>query len=133
MTIQRHWRGYAARKALRRQNEVFARLQRRIRSRNAGKQEQTERRLAENELKFQMMLQHRREQRQRKCELIELIEILPAHELPLFFDRQREEATVTIQTYWRGLRTRRWYARVRQEVVENRAARVIQYAVSVFF
>lgn len=129
VTIQRHWRGYAARKSLRRQNEAFARLQRHIRARTLRRHEATERRMAENELKFQLVLAHRREQRRRKCELLELIEILPAHQLPAFMERQREQATLTIQTQWRGLRTRRWYARQRQAAVEERAARRIQFAV----
>lgn len=129
VTIQRHWRGFAERKRLRRLNQTLASFQLKYRARREMNERRAQRRLAEQELKFQLVLAHRRRQRQRKCELAELIQILPADQIALFEERQRDYAATIIQSCFRGYRQRRAFMATRQNAIEKRAAITIQTTV----
>lgn len=129
VTIQRHWRGYVVRQQLKRKSHTVERLQQQVRARRELKAKRNERRIAKNEIKFKLLLVHRRQQRQRNCQMLELIEILPADQLPTFEERQREYAATLVKAAWRGYRVRRQLDAVRRRVVEIRAAKKIQLAV----
>jgi hypothetical protein len=127
--IQRHWRGYAERQRLRRLNQTFARMQQKYRAQKRANEKRKQKRLAQDELKFKLMLEHRRRQRQRKVDLIELMEILPPNQIEPFMERQREFAARTIQACFRGYKERKQMANIKKNAIEYKAAVKIQLAV----
>jgi hypothetical protein len=107
VTIQRHWRGYAVRKRLRERETATVTIQKNLRAYRERKEDRANKQQVENELKFELMLAHRRRQRQRHLEMLELISVLPADQLAAFEERRREYAVTVIQSAYRSYLVRR--------------------------
>ena len=129
MKIQRVWRGYQARKELREKNSKIKLLQRVYRNRQEKRDQEQAKKVAEDELRFQLMLKHRRKQRQKQMELAALIDILPANKIDSYMEKQREYSAKIIQATWRGHRVRKNFHKSRQNMIQFRAAVTIQTAV----
>ena len=114
------------RKRLAKVNKAFADFQRKYRKRRSKEEKQKQLKMAKSELQFQLVLEHRRKQRARKVEMLELLEILPAHKIEGYLEKQREYSATVIQANWRGYRARRMFEERRGEVVRDRAAVKIQ-------
>lgn len=127
--IQKHWRGYVARKKLKKMNASFATFQRKYRARRAAKEKAQEVKLAKDELKFQLILKHRRMQRLRKVQLFELIDILPSNQIVPFMEKQREYSATIIQACFRGYMQRKKYQRMIEQRRVIKAVVCIQRAV----
>ncbi|RNA11417.1 IQ calmodulin-binding motif-containing [Brachionus plicatilis] len=104
-------------------------LQKAYRSHLEKREKVRTKKMADDELRFQLMIKHRRRQRQRHIKLSNLIEILPANKIDKFMERQREDSAKIIQASWRGYRTRKNLVQTRQILIQNKAARKIQIAV----
>jgi hypothetical protein len=127
--IQKTWRGYRTRTRLARLNKLVARVQRAYRAkRERAESARVERRVRED-LKFELLLQHRRAQRERRIRHAALVDILPADELDNYMERERERSAVLIQARYRGYSVRRKLGHVRAKLVEFKAAACIQRAV----
>jgi len=63
--IQKVWRGYSERKRLKKINQSFAKLQNKFRAKKQVEDMKKQKKMALDELRFQLMLEHRRKQRQR--------------------------------------------------------------------
>ena len=124
--IQKHWRGFMSRKRLKRSNAEFAQLKQ-VEEREQQKREQAK---AHDELRFQLLLEHRRQQRHRKVQLMQIIEILPANQIETYFERQRIYSIQVIQAAFRGFIARRKLKQTRDQMLRVRAAISIQQAVS---
>ena len=111
---------------LRKMNKSFARLQQNFRARQILDSKRRERQMANDELRFQLLLEHRRKQRQRKVDMIELLEILPPDQIGKYFEKQRDYSARIIQANYRGYRQRKLFNQQREEIRENRAAICIQ-------
>ena len=133
IVIQKHWRGYVARKQLQKTSRAFALFQRKYRARKEREEEQRVKRLADEELRFQLLLKHRRQQRQRKINLMHVLEILPPGQISAYFDRQREYSARIIQSTFRGYRERKRFAQTRTYAIQAKAAICIQQAVSILY
>ncbi len=133
IVIQAHWRGYAMRKRLRKANQAFAKLQQEYRQKKAEQEMQKQKQLAEEELKFQLLLRHRREQRERKVQLMQIIEILPLNQIEAYFERQREYSAKLIQSAYRGYRKRKAFAQQKDHLIRAKAAILIQQSVIFFY
>jgi hypothetical protein len=90
-------------------------------------EERTQRLLAE-ELRFQLLLEHRRKQRKHKLDQLELLKILPADQIEKYLDRQRHFSATLIQACYRGYRERIKLAKHRESIMRERAAVCIQRA-----
>ena len=110
-------------------SKSFAKFQKIYRAKKELNERKRQKKLANNDLKFQLMLEHRRRQRQRNIKMRELLEILPPNQIESFFEKQREEATIKIQAAFRGYRERKILGNKRQYLIENKAATSIQRAV----
>lgn len=88
--------------------------------------------MAQDELKFQLLIEHRRRQRQKKMQLCDLIEVLPPNQIEPFLERQREHSATLIQAVWKGYRTRKMLKATKEEAVRIRAAIIIQQGVRRF-
>ena len=131
--IQKTWRGYKSRKSLKKANEAFSKFQSFYRRK---KQESEELKLmneAQNELKFQLALEHCRKLRKRNLTMAELIKIVPANEIDKYLQRQREAAAIKIQANYRGYTQRKKINNKREFFEKAKAAICIQRAVSNLF
>jgi hypothetical protein len=86
-----------------------------------------------NELKFNLILEHRRKQKKRKLDLMQLIEILPPHQIAAFFEKQMEHAATKIQAFYRGFIERRLFKANKEVMIRRKAAIIIQKAVKYLF
>ncbi len=124
--IQKTWRGYIARKRLKKLNKSFAKLQNKYRARKNLESEKKQKKLALDELRFQLMLEHRRKQRQRNIKMMELIEILPPNQIEKYMEKQREYSAVIIQANFRGYRERKLLEKKKDIMIKTKAAIHIQ-------
>jgi len=124
--IQKTWRGHMDRKRLRKINESFAQFQKKYRARRTLEEKKNQMTKARDELQFQLMLEHRRKQRQRKIEMLELMEVLPAYKIEDYLEKQREYSAIVIQAGWRGYKTRKEFYKKIEDIRRNRAAVKIQ-------
>ncbi len=124
--IQKTWRGYIARKRLKKLNKSFAKLQNKYRARKNLESEKKQKKLALDELRFQLMLEHRRKQRQRNIKMMELIEILPPNQIEKYMEKQREYSAVIIQANFRGYRERKLLEKKKDIMIKTKAAIYIQ-------
>jgi hypothetical protein len=127
--IQKTWRGYQARKRLKKLNEAFSKFQKIYQAKRECKDKKKQQQMARDELKFQLVLEHRRRQRQKKMQLLELLEILPADKIEDYLERQRHYSATKIQASFRGYRARKELANHREQILRTRAAIKIQRAV----
>lgn len=126
--IQKTFRGYMDRKRLKKANKGMAKFQKSYRAKKELENKKKHQQAAKDELQFQLLLQHRRKQRQRKMEMLELLEILPAYQIEEYLEKQREYSARIIQANFRGYLARKKFAKKRQEIVRERAAVKIQRA-----
>lgn len=129
MIIQKTWRGYQERKRLRKLNEGFSKFQKIYQAKREVKDKRKQKQMARDELKFQLVLEHRRRQRQKKVKLLELLEILPADKIEDYLEKQRQYSATKIQAGFRGYRARKELTKHREEILRERAAVKIQRAV----
>jgi myosin heavy subunit len=129
MIIQKTWRGYQERKRLRKLNEGFSKFQKIYQAKREFKDKRKQKQMARDELKFQLVLEHRRRQRQKKVKLLELLEILPADKIEDYLEKQRQYSATKIQAGFRGYRARKELTKHREEILRERAAVKIQRAV----
>lgn len=108
-------------------------LQQAYRSHLEKKEKKRTKKMADDELRFQLMLKHRRRQRQRQIKMANLIEILPANKIETYMERLREDSAKIIQATWRGYRTRKIMVETRETMIRNKAARKIQASVIKLF
>jgi hypothetical protein len=104
--IQKTWRGYSTRKHVHRINKQN-----------------------HDELKFQLLLEHRRNQRKRKIELLEIIEILPPDQIEEYIQKQRHFSAKMIQANFRGYLQRKKLSKLKQQQQQHKAAVTIQRGV----
>lgn len=128
--IQKTWRGYKCRKEMRDKADKTKILQKAYRSHLEKKERARTKKMVDDELRFQLMLKHRRIQRQRNIKLANLIEILPANKIDIFMERLREDSAKIIQATWRGYQTRKKMSQTRQILIQTKAAKKIQAAVN---
>ena len=127
--IQKRWRGYRTRTRLARLNKMVLRVQRAYRDKcERNESERVERRVRDD-LKFELMLQHRRAQRERSVRTAALIDILPAEEIDEYMEHEQERSATLIQAHYRGYRARKKLVHVRAKLIEYKAAACIQRAV----
>ncbi|CAF0736431.1 unnamed protein product [Brachionus calyciflorus] len=129
LVIQKVWRGYKARKSLKEKMSKVTTLQKAYRNRLAKKETDKAKKMADDELRFQLLILHRRKQRQKQVQLAELIEILPANKIDWFMEKQREDAAKRIQALWRGYQVRKNFQKSKQKMIRIRAVVKIQTAV----
>lgn len=124
--IQKIWRGYKERKNLKKLNKSFAIFQKKYRNHKRADDEKKQKKIAFDELRFQLMLQHRRKQRQRNIQMLELLEILPPNQIEIYMDKQREYSARLIQANYRGYRQRKLFDKNKAEIIQYKAAVKIQ-------
>ena len=117
------------RKQLKQANKAFSKFQLNYRAKKEVIEKKKLKRQAEDELKFQLLLEHRRRQRQRKIEMVELLHILPPNQIERYLEKQREYSAKIIQANFRGYRQRKVFHSVRVKAVKIKAAICIQRAV----
>ncbi len=118
---------------MRKVNQAFAKFQQKYRSKRLRDNDKKQRENARNELRFQLVLEHRRKQRQRKMELLELLEVLPPSQIESYFEKQREYSAKLIQANFRGYLSRKKFRNERIQLVRTRAAVHIQRTVILDF
>lgn len=123
------WRGYRSRMALKKANEAFSKFQVSYRRKKEEADDEKQYQMAQSELKFQLALQHCRKLRKRNLTMAELIQIVPANEIDKYLQRQKENAVITIQAYYRGYIQRKKLNQKRETVEQFRAAVCIQRTV----
>jgi hypothetical protein len=131
--IQKTWRGYLIRKKLRRRNEAMAKFHQKYRQRKQMEEDKKQKLAVEQELRFQLLLEHRRKQRQRNVDMLELLEILPANQIDKYYEKQRDYSATVIQAWYRGCKTRQLMKTVKKDAKEIKAAICIQRAVCLIF
>jgi hypothetical protein len=114
------------RKRLKKLNDGFAQFQKKYRARRTLEEKKKQMSKARDELQFQLMLEHRRKQRQRNIQLLELLEVLPAHKIENFLEKQREYSATVIQAGWRGYKARKEFNKQKEAIKRHRAAVKIQ-------
>ena len=124
--IQKTWRGYVARKRLKKLNKSFSKLQNKFRANRNLEMEKKQKKLASDELRFQLMLEHRRRQRKRNIKMLEIIEILPPNQIENYMEKQREYSAVIIQANFRGYRERKILEKKKDHMIKTKAAIRIQ-------
>ena len=127
--IQKTWRGHMTRVRIRKVNEAFAKFQQKFRAKRQRDNDLRQRENARHELRFQLVLEHRRKQRQRKMEMLELLEILPPGQIESYLEKQREYSAKLIQANFRGYLSRKQFQNERIQLMRTRAAVQIQRAV----
>ena len=129
MLIQKTWRGHMERKRLKKANRSFAKFQQNYRAKREREEKAKQQKAAKDELRFQLVLEHRRKQRQKKMEMLELLEILPADQIENYLEKQRQYSATVIQSFYRGYRARKDFDKNRLNIIQTRAAIKIQRAV----
>jgi hypothetical protein len=124
--IQKVWRGYSERKRLKKINQSFAKLQNKFRAKKQVEDMKKQKKMALDELRFQLMLEHRRKQRQRNIKMLELLEILAPNQIEKYLDKQREYSACIIQANYRGYIQRKLFQKNKEQIVMNKAAVEIQ-------
>lgn len=127
--IQKTWRGHMERKRLKKANKSFAKFQQNYRARRELEEKFKQQKMAKDELRFQLVLEHRRKQRQKKMEMLELLEILPADQIENYLEKQRQYSATVIQAFYRGYRVRKDFNKNRVQIIQTKAATKIQRAV----
>jgi hypothetical protein len=117
------------RKKLKAANKSFSQFQKKYRKRKEVESDRKNKEMLEDELKFFLLLEHRRKQKQRKLDLMQLIEILPSLKIGAYFEKQKEDAAKKIQAFYRGYRERKMFQSKRESLIQRKAAIVIQQAV----
>ncbi|GFN86337.1 Iq calmodulin-binding motif-containing protein 1-like [Plakobranchus ocellatus] len=104
--IQAVWRGYAARRRLRKADKAFAKFQKSYRLKRA---EQEQVKLAtqfQSELYHQMKMKRQKMLRAFNEKRLQTMEILPAARIEEYLRKEKSVAALRIQTLWRGHRER---------------------------
>ena len=114
---------------MRKVNQAFTKFQQKFRAKRQRDNDKKQRENARNELRFQLVLEHRRKQRQRKMELLELLEVLPSSEIESYFEKQREYSAKLIQANFRGYLSRKKFQNERIQLMRTKAAVQIQRTV----
>ena len=114
-------------------DRAFAKFHRQLRKKKEKLLDDKQKKLAEEELKFQLLLDHRRKQRQRKIEMAQLIEIIPSNQIDKYFEKQREYSATLIQASYRGYKQRKLMPEIRDKMEKFKAAVCIQRAVFFLF
>ncbi|KAG7326915.1 hypothetical protein KOW79_010316 [Hemibagrus wyckioides] len=130
--IQAVWRAHQTRCRLKKLPRAVSVLQRSFRERRRQKQAETEKRLAEEELRHQVRLRRQRAIRQFRQRQLHLIEILPAEHLARFLGELENRAALLIQRVWRGHRERRRFEQNRYHLRQHKAAVTLQRAILAF-
>ncbi|KAK3787699.1 hypothetical protein RRG08_031928 [Elysia crispata] len=124
--IQAVWRGFAARRKLRKANRAFAKFQKSYRLKKA---EQEQVKLA---TQFQSELYHKMKMKRQKMlrafheKRLQTMEILPAARIEEFLKKEKSVAAVRIQTLWRGHRERLKFTERQSVAQQVKAAIKIQ-------
>ncbi|KAK3575462.1 hypothetical protein QTP86_026846 [Hemibagrus guttatus] len=130
--IQAAWRAHQTRCRLKKLPRAVSVLQRSFRERRRQKQAETEKRLAEEELRHQVHLRRQRAIRQFRQRQLHLMEILPAEHLARFLGELENRAALLIQRVWRGHRERRRFEQNRYRLRQHKAAVTLQRAILAF-
>ncbi|TSK62670.1 IQ calmodulin-binding motif-containing protein 1 [Bagarius yarrelli] len=130
--IQAAWRARQTRCRLKKLPRAVSVLQRSFRERRRQRQEETEKRLAEEELRHHVHLRRQRAIRQFRQRQLHLMEILPAEHLARFLGELENKAALLIQRVWRGHRERRHFEQNRYQLRQHKAAVTLQRAILAF-
>ncbi|KAF4080180.1 hypothetical protein AMELA_G00167490 [Ameiurus melas] len=130
--IQASWRAHQTRCRLKKLPRAVSVLQRSFRERRRHRQAETEKRLAEEELRHQVRLRRQRAIRQFRQRQLHLMEILPAEHLARFLGELENKAALLIQRVWRGHRERRRFEQNRYHLRQHKAAVTLQRAILAF-
>ncbi|XP_034156689.2 IQ calmodulin-binding motif-containing protein 1 [Pangasianodon hypophthalmus] len=130
--IQAAWRAHQTRCRLKKLPRAVSVLQRSFRERRRQRQAETEKRLAEEELRHQVRLRRQRAIRQFRQRQLHLMEILPAEHLAQFLGELENRAALLIQRVWRGHRERRRFEQNRYHLRQHKAAVTLQRAILAF-
>ncbi|KAK2857486.1 hypothetical protein Q7C36_005405 [Tachysurus vachellii] len=130
--IQAAWRAHQTRCRLKKLPRAVSVLQRSFRERRRQKQAETEKRLAEEELRHQVRLHRQRAIRQFHQRQLHLMEILPAEHLARFLGELENRAALLIQRVWRGHRERQQFKQNRYHLRQHKAAVTLQRAILAF-
>ena len=117
------------RKKLEKAHKSFSKFQLKYRAKKEMNEKRKAKRQAEDELRFQLLLAHRRRQRQRKLEMIELIKILQPNQIEKYLEKQREHSALIIQANYRGYRQRKIFNSIKDDKIKIKAVICIQRAV----
>ena len=117
------------RKKLEKAHKSFSKFQLKYRARKEIDEKRKAKRQAEDELRFQLLLEHRRRQRQRKLDMVELIKILQPNQIEKYLEKQREQSALIIQANFRGYRERKLFNLIKNDKIKIKAVVCIQRAV----
>lgn len=121
------------RKKLEKAHKSFSKFQLKYRAKKEVNEKRKAKKLAEDELRFQLLLEHRRKQRQRKLEMVELIKILQPNQIEKYLEKQREQSALVIQANYRGYRQRKLFNLIKHDKIKLKAVICIQRTVIHFF
>jgi hypothetical protein len=110
-------------------NLAFSKFQVSYRRKKEEAENTKQYKMAQDELKFQLALEHCRKLRKRNLTMAELIKIVPANEIDKYLQKQKENAVILIQAHYRGYLQRKLVDGKRNNVEQFRAAVCIQRAV----
>ncbi|XP_028811397.1 IQ calmodulin-binding motif-containing protein 1 isoform X2 [Denticeps clupeoides] len=130
--IQAAWRAHQTRRRLLKLPQAIRTLQRTFRERKWQREEQTERRRVEEELRHNLLLRRQRANRLFCQKQLRLLEILPADQVERYQGEVQLRAALLIQRVWRGQRERRSICQQRHALQQHKAALIIQRAVILF-
>ncbi|KAM9482713.1 IQ calmodulin-binding motif-containing protein 1 [Clarias gariepinus] len=130
--IQAAWRAHQTRRRLKKLPRAVSTLQRSFRERRRQRQAETEKRLAEEELRHQVRLRRQRAIREFRQRQLHLMDILPAEHLNRFLGELENRAALLIQRVWRGHRERQRFEQNRYHLRQHKAAVTLQRAILAF-
>jgi hypothetical protein len=131
--IQATWRGYILRKRLKIANNSLSIFHKKYRLKKEAEKGRKSKIRIEDDLKFYLLLEHRKKQRQQKIDMMQIIEILPPFQIKAFFEKQKQESATKIQAFYRGYMERKLFVIKKEKLIQEKAATLIQRAVILVF
>uniref|UniRef100_A0A2C9KEL5 IQ calmodulin-binding motif-containing protein 1 n=1 Tax=Biomphalaria glabrata TaxID=6526 RepID=A0A2C9KEL5_BIOGL len=126
--IQAIWRGYSARKKLRRADHAFAKFQKSYRLKKAKEEQVKLQTQYQSELYHQMKMRRQQLLRTLDEKRLKALEILPASQVEKYLQKEKSVAATRIQTLWRGHRERSKLTQRQMVARQVHAAIIIQRA-----
>ncbi|CAH8433205.1 unnamed protein product [Heterobilharzia americana] len=126
ITIQSFWRGYSDRKKLKHVNKNIGRFQKNFRERQLKKTNDLQRVKLEKELQHTINMSRHKRYREKLESEMKLWSSLPPQLVEVAWNKQREEAAISIQRHYRGYSTRKSIKSQHDYLKRDKAARIIQ-------
>ena len=121
------------RKKLKKVHKSFSKFQLKYRAKKEVGEKKKLKKQVEDELKFQLLLDHRRRQRQRKIDMVEILQILQPNQIENYLEKQREYSATVIQSNYRGYRHRKLLSSIKDTKIKIKSAICIQRAVIMIY